>query len=565
MYTTEFIHKINSVYINSIKVQKIGSDNMKILKRACMALISLFILLQCTGKPEKMETKVFTYYNGDAGAPKIDLFDTAVGTLIKSRTGFAFDISHIEGTNEIEAAKRMIQSGKLPDVIYGHKATTTFIEYDAVIPLNDLIETYGPNIKKYYGEHLNLFKNESGIIYYIGANHKKFNHLYPQMGFWISAEILETDGWPVVKTLDHYVALLRTFRNNTGQKGGLTFYTGNWESGSFITPAALLMGYPDHGDVYITDNRTLKTELIVRSSFGKKYVRLLNTLWHEKILDHEIFTQTFKRYTEKFLEGEAQGTFDYHININAPVLIEVEDRNLPDRQLIPFALLFDEGGKDYYNTIPSIPDYEGVGISVQCKEPEEIVKFWNRFLDEDIQKLVYWGMNRVHHYKINNEMRLSPEQFRMINVPENGTLRFIDGYPQRDQLTFYSDGNPVTPKALPEYYRSVMKKYLRNIFDIYEIPSFTAFSSPPEDIHMGTGQFQFIPEDHPAFGVKARIDEITRKYIELCITEPANQFDFYWNWMQKELSTLAVKAYLDYRTDLFVKREKKLGTQYTPY
>lgn len=57
----------------------------------------------------------------------------------------------------------MIASGDYPDLL--HISSPKFIEAGAVIPLEDLIEAHGPNLKKAYGHVWDHLKEEDGHIY----------------------------------------------------------------------------------------------------------------------------------------------------------------------------------------------------------------------------------------------------------------------------------------------------------------------------------------------------------------------------------------------------------------
>ena len=56
----------------------------------------------------------------------------------------------------------MIAEGKYPDLIYAKASATNLYEAGALIDMTDLIEQYGPNIKKMYGDEFKKLKWGNG-------------------------------------------------------------------------------------------------------------------------------------------------------------------------------------------------------------------------------------------------------------------------------------------------------------------------------------------------------------------------------------------------------------------
>ena len=147
-----------------------------------LAIFQIIISFSCQNPPR---LKTYTYYNGDSNLKPIDFSRTLPGHKIEELTGVALEIQNIKGTDEEAEARAMLAINNFPDMIYGHNAMEFFVESKVLIPLNDLIEKYGPNIKKYYGKNLNKFRKEDGNIYYIGPNLRPSDVLYGDAGFWL--------------------------------------------------------------------------------------------------------------------------------------------------------------------------------------------------------------------------------------------------------------------------------------------------------------------------------------------------------------------------------------------
>ena len=64
----------------------------------------------------------------------------------------------------------MLASGDLPDIVLMDRRSdivNKYIAAGALVPLNDLIEQYGPDIKEMYGDILNKSRYEDGKNYYL--------------------------------------------------------------------------------------------------------------------------------------------------------------------------------------------------------------------------------------------------------------------------------------------------------------------------------------------------------------------------------------------------------------
>lgn len=529
-------------------------------------LFCLFLLLGCD-KPLKEKTiNEYTFYVGNPASSRlnIDYFDTAIGALITKHTGVTLKTSYVRGNNTEQEAIYMTATEDYPDIIYAFTALDIFVNNGALIPLNDLIDTYGPNIKKYYGNLLNIFANDEGIIYYIGSNYVIDSVNYPKTGFYLPIELLREEGWPKVESFDQYVELIRKYAKkyptfNGEPVIGFSTVTAGTKFNTLILGAAKLMGYPNMGDSYVVSEEPLKLDLIVRSGFAKKYFRTLNSLWNEGLVDKALFSQSYDQYVNKIATGKVIGIFDYYWHI-LPSISRLAEKGLYHRSPIPFPVMFSESSSDTYVLSKEIFYDEGVGISINCKDPVGVMKFWNRMLEDDIQKFIYWGMERVHYYKDKSKgtMKKTPEQFRTLWVPENGLLRFIKGFPQRDQRSFYDDGNPVSPLILPGYTKYNSPRYIRKVLDAYNINTFHDLFTSQKDLSPGFGNIPVIDKSLYINSVTRELEKVTRHYLVLLISCATGEFDSTWNEFQSKLGKLNLKAYIDYRARIYEKVKGKL-------
>ena len=118
----------------------------------------------------------FEYFNADG---KNGNWDNPVAKAITEATGVTLDVSYPVASqgDAKEDVALMIANDEYPDMIYAKGSATDLYQAGALIDMTDLIEKYGPNIKKMYGaemEKLKWSQDDPGIyqLSYAGVNQK---------------------------------------------------------------------------------------------------------------------------------------------------------------------------------------------------------------------------------------------------------------------------------------------------------------------------------------------------------------------------------------------------------
>ena len=121
----------------------------------------------------------FEYYNADG--KNGNWSETAVGSAPTEATGVTLEITYpVSSTGDAsEDVALMIANDEYPDMIYSKASVTNLYEAGALIDMTDLIEQYGPNIKKMYGDEFDKLKwsaDDPGIyqLSYAGVRGKIF-------------------------------------------------------------------------------------------------------------------------------------------------------------------------------------------------------------------------------------------------------------------------------------------------------------------------------------------------------------------------------------------------------
>lgn len=122
----------------------------------------------------------------------------------------------------------MLTNQPLPDIIQGNKNDINKNAVEgALIPLEDLIKEYAPNIQKVFDEHPEYIAGSvasDGKLYYIPSLYEG----KPSMGFYIRQDWLDKLGLETPTTLDEYYNVLKAFReqdpNGNGKKDEVPYF-----------------------------------------------------------------------------------------------------------------------------------------------------------------------------------------------------------------------------------------------------------------------------------------------------------------------------------------------------
>ncbi|WP_062107931.1 extracellular solute-binding protein [Bacillus niameyensis] len=223
-------------------------------------------------------------------------------------TNIKLDYRTATGDDFTQNKQLAFASLELPDFLYGADLTTSeevdFGTQGLLIPLEDLIDKYAPNFKKLMTENPDLaasITTPDGHIYALPGIDSSQTSKTPIM--WLNGPWLEKLGVDKPQTMDDFYQLLKRFKEeDPGNVGDVIPLTAN-------NPADLRVGLlPNFGivqqDGIYEDNGIVKYAWI-QDEF-KEYLKYLNKLYSEKLLDNEMFGHTWEQFIAK---GKRTGVF----------------------------------------------------------------------------------------------------------------------------------------------------------------------------------------------------------------------------------------------------------------
>lgn len=518
---------------------------------------------------EDLTPVTFTYFNANSQVPDIDSNKTQIGKKLEEQTGVNFKLQFPVGDVNTKIGT-MIASGDYPDVLAPDTAIDKILDAKAFIPLDDLIEQYGPNIKKVYGPYFNQMKQADGKIYFLPFSAVVGDYVsapkIEQGAFFIQRRVLKEFGYPKIKTLDEYFDLIKKY--NDAHKGdkltGFTSLTYDWRTMGLFNAPMHLAGYPNDGDV-IVDMQTHAADVYSDDDYTKTWLKKLNEINNEGLYDKSSFVNNYDQYLAKISSGNVLGFFDYEWEVDQAIQ-NIRKTGNDDLDYMPLPIVFDANTKDQYLDPNSFVDNRGVGITTSAKDPERIIKFFDNMLQEENQVMIQWGF-KGETYEVDDKGRFyqTPEQIeaRKDNAKNQsvGFTYFNYSWPMYGLGSKLSDGNAFATNRQPEVAQASFTQGDKDILAKYGVQTFSELFAAPDDRPWYPAWSISIEQGSPAQIFQQKSKDVKLKYFPKLVLAKPEQFDSIWDDYMKEFGKLDVKGFEDTMTKLIADKIAKVTGQ----
>ncbi|MCM3171873.1 ABC transporter substrate-binding protein [Paenibacillus sp. MER 99-2] len=498
----------------------------------------------------------FKYFTFGGGKKDILASSTTIGKKLQEQTGVDWKMEYLVGDSATKAGV-MIASGDYPDIIDSSGEMAKLMDAGAFIPLDDLIEQYGPNIKRVYGPDMDKFRQEDGQIYFFPytANIGYVSEPNFQTGFYIQRAVLKEFNYPKIKTLDEYFDLIEQYKQKYPQIDGkdtIGFATLAGEPSSFFTlqnPAMHLAGYPNDGSVMV-DINSHEAKLVAGSDYQKQWIQKLSEVNAQGMFDPESFTMNRDQYLAKLTSGRVLGYFSYSWQVG-DATSNLKKAGMDDKRYVALPIVFDNNVKDQYIDPPGFVNNYGIGITVNAKDPVRIIKYFDNLLKEENQILVQWGV-QDETYSVNDEGRFyfeNEEQRKYHEDPEMsqkfGFDYFNYSWPRYGNNSLLEDGNAYGPGNQPEVATFSYTDGDKLLLEKYGVETFAELFSTPDERPWSPAWSIALEQGSPEQIFITKADDLQKKYLPKMIMESPSSFDNTWNEYIGQLNQLDKKTYED--------------------
>lgn len=489
----------------------------------------------------------FEYFNADG---KNGNWDNPVAKAITEATGVTLDVSYPVASqgDAKEDVALMIANDEYPDMIYAKGSATDLYQAGALIDMTDLIEKYGPNIKKMYGaemEKLKWSQDDPGIyqLSYAGVNQKTLTTGGSCQIQWAA---LKENDYKYPKTLDEYEKMIKSYlaAHPKTEDGldmiGITMSASDWHW--MITlgnPAGLIAdASPDNGQWIIDDEYNVHYKHVTDEE--KEYFKWLCRMYNEGILDPNFATQTDDDYIAKVASGRVVAITDAEWHYSQCEATLVADRKVDQTYVgLPVTLREDQVEKAllYQGTTVGW----GIGITKSCEDPVRAIKFLDYLCSDEGQILYHWGIEGENYFLDDDGQpyRTDEEVAKAQSDPDYAKNTGIDnytGFPIYGTGSYSEDGFPYTPTTK----ESVIANYNTAEKEGCEAMGFemlTDMFAQPEEFDLLPYSALWAYQQPQELAEKQTIlDEIAWPGLVKCVTGTEDEFDGNWESMVQELT-----------------------------
>ena len=489
----------------------------------------------------------FEYFNADG---KNGNWDNPVAKAITEATGVTLDVTYPVASqgDAKEDVALMIANDEYPDLVYAKGSATDLYEAGALIDMTDLIEQYGPNIKKMYGaemEKLKWSQDDPGIyqLSYSGVNQKTLTTGGSCQIQWAA---LKENNYEYPKTLDEYEKMIKSYlaAHPKTEDGldmiGITMSASDWHW--MITlgnPAGLIAdASPDNGQWIIDDEYNVHYKHVTDEE--KEYFKWLCRMYNEGILDPNFATQTDDDYIAKVASGRVVAITDAEWHYSQCEATLVADGKVDQTYVgLPVTLREDQVEKAllYQGTTVGW----GIGITKSCEDPVRAIKFLDYLCSDEGQILYHWGIEGENYFLDDNGQpyRTDEEVAKAQSDPDYAKNTGIDnytGFPIYGTGSYSEDGFPYTPTTK----ESVIANYNTAEKEGCEAMGFemlTDMFAQPEEFDLLPYSALWAYQQPQELAEKQTIlDEIAWPGLVKCVTGTEDEFDGNWKSMVQELT-----------------------------
>jgi len=319
---------------------------------------------------------------------------------ISEKSGIDFEFNLIDQNARDEKVNLMFASDDLTDVMIMLDITNDEMakyagQEQMLMPLNDLIDQYAPDIKSWFDEHPEVKASSTyadGNIYALPMDSSpEYAQYYYTLRCWVNEEWLDALGLEVPQTLDDFYDTMVAFRdndpngNNIQDEIPISFWPGDLNRYVYTAMGVMLGGGLDSPNDQSYRPAIWNGEAIIPANHPDLYLNYLtfmNKLYSEKLMDPDTYTLTETQVQAK----AAENTVGVHFSAAPHTLLATGYEKWTS--LAPLTSQWN----DTKMWPVSANIYPGnFAISASCKYPEAAIRLANWLFTPQAAMYCYYG------------------------------------------------------------------------------------------------------------------------------------------------------------------------------
>lgn len=392
---------------------------------------------------------------------------------IEDKLGINLEIEVVGGMSTDDKIATMIAGGDYADVMF--RVDERMIEAGALMEMDELLEKEGPNVLAAWGDSLNKLRYAGdGKVYWIGSPKNRPEELTDAGAcLLVQYDVLEKLEYPTLKTLDDVYAAITKYLTISPDINGAPYipwgvWADSWGYNQTVNnPALWVNGFTDDSDAYV-NQETYGVTYFNTTDYFKTYLSFLNKLYSDKLLSENAFITKYDEFNAQVASGRVLAMI-YNASLLSDAETALRAAGMPERCYARFPIVLDPGIQDRSNVYCESYD-NGVGISVDCKNPELAMKFIDFIASNEGNVLLNWGIEGVH-YDVVDGKRVWKEEVAQ-QYATNPNYRYEQGISCLGWWPLYygamklDDGDYATPVNKEDFYASTDAE-TKKVLDAY--------------------------------------------------------------------------------------------------
>ncbi len=504
-------------------------------------------------KPEPIQ---FTAFVDTANLPDEN---NKIIKMIQEKTGVTIKYDTSVGDVDTKVGI-MLASGDYPDFFANASNTkdiNNFIDAGALVPLEELIEKNAPSLKEYIGPYWKKMHAKDGHLYVIPSQMIEGEYTQnTQLNgtYWIQKAIVKEFGYPKIRTIEQLFDIVEKYKQKYPKIDGtdtvpFEILTHEWRRFCLINGPLNLGGYPNNG-AYIVEPNNFTSEnytadIVQNKDVTKRYLQIYNQAYNKGLIDPECFFMNYDQYIAKIASGAVLAFYDHRWQFEAGEKPLTEAGKI-ERTYMPIPITFEEGIVDRYTEKPVTSVTVGPTITVGCKDPVRLLKFFEYLAQEETQTLLKWGVKDEDYFvQEDGRFNMTKEQITKSTASDaykwNGQILGFMAYLGGTR----SDGNAVNPNEQPEIFQQTLTGLDKEILNAYGKQNWYQMLTPPPQKSAAYYPLWDVPRGGDAATIHQKLDDLSFKYYSKAIIAAPDKFEGVWNEFQDELKKIDVKPIID--------------------
>lgn len=457
--------------------------------------------------------------NTNASANFTNLGETELGKALQEQTGITIKFQHpAAGADQAkEQFNLIVADGNLPDIMEWQwvkmypGGPEKAIKDGVIIPLNDIIDQYCPNLKKYLTENPDvdkMIKTDDGN-YFAFPFIRGEDKLRYTVGGFIRKDWLDELGLEVPTTVDEWHTVLTAFKEKKGTEAPISF---DWANFKQSNPIAFAYKVGAANSTWFILDDGGKVAFAPAQAEYKDYLMTMNQWYQEGLIDKDIATLNGDQVTAKMTSDKSGASVGWAASRMQVFMTSAQKTN-PDYLLVPTPIpTLEKGAIPEYGYMENkFPDV-AAAITSSCKNVELAARLLDYGYSDAGHNLFNYGIEGVSY-----EMKDGKAVYSdlVMNNP--------DGWPLAQSLSKYIRANYNGPfvqdlNYLEQYLQLPTVKDCPSVWEVpnagkHTVPNITPTQEESKELATITNE------------LNTYVDEMTLKFI--FGTESFDKWDHY--------------------------------------